>query len=404
MIMGRGIRLAARQSSTPSLEMMGAKCLNLKRYTQASADVAVGRRTYTCSSYTSYHKTIVSIEFAKDVEKWFPLVLLNYNFDREPRRFKIKKHGNRTSSNMPHIRSKESTKLKVAEKAVKFGPKRALFLARKEAGGICDADGISSLPRNTKRVEYLTRKPSERVSKDPLASVLELQKTTFPGFIREVVCNDLPTVMLFTDRQLSNILKFCCHDRVNQVSELGVDVTFQLGPFYALVTRFENTILRVKGANNHPSFLGPVMICMTKEESTYLSFIQCLNREIPGLSEFLRATGTDDERALTNVLAAGFRNAAPLLCYIHSQRNIKEKCRHLGLSSALVSRICEDLFKAKTGLIWSSSLEEFNRNATALMEEWDTLERSEKSGPPALHNIFALISLMTRAQRWPHLF
>lgn len=39
--------------------------------TQASSDVMVRRRTYTCSSYTSYHKTIVSIEFGKDIEKWF---------------------------------------------------------------------------------------------------------------------------------------------------------------------------------------------------------------------------------------------------------------------------------------------------------------------------------------------
>lgn len=166
-----------------------------------------------------------------------------------------------------------------------------------------------------KQVEYLTRKPSDRVSKDPLASVLELQKTTFPGFIREVECNDLPTVVLFTDRQLSNIVKFCCPDRVSQVSELGVDVTFQLGPFHVLVTSFKNTTLRVKRANNHPSYLGPVMICMTKEEYTYLSFIPCLNREISGLNEFLLATGTDDERALTNALAADFKNAASLLLH-----------------------------------------------------------------------------------------
>ena len=158
------------------------------------------RRTYTCSSYTSYHKTIVSIEFGKDIEKWFPLVL-SYNFDREPSKFTVKKHGNRTSSNMPHIRSKESTKQKVAEKAMQCVPKRALYFARKEAGGICEVDSISSIPRNLKQVEYLTQKPSEKVKKDPLASVLELQKTTFPDFIREVVCNDLPTVMLFTDGQ-----------------------------------------------------------------------------------------------------------------------------------------------------------------------------------------------------------
>ena len=335
----------------------------------------------------------MSIEFAKDIEKWFPLVLLNYYFDGQPTRFKVKKHGNRTSSNMPHIRSKESTKLKVAEKAERFSPKRSLFLARKEAGGICDVDSISSLPSNTKQIEYLKRKSAERESKDPLASVLELQKTTFPGFIREVVCNDLPTVMLFTDRQLNNIVKFCCHNKANQVSELGVDLTFQLGPFYLLVTTFKNTVLRVKGTNTHPSFLGPVMICMTKEQSTYLSFIHCLNREIPGLSEFLHATGTDDECALRNPFAAGFRHATPLLCYIHSQRNIKEKGRKLGLSSTLVSRICHDLYKARSGLIWSSSQQEFDKKAAALMEEWETLERSEKAGPPAFVQYFRIHKL-----------
>ena len=138
--------------------------------TQASSDVVVRRRTYTCSSYTSYHKTIVSIEFGKDIEKWF-----SNNFDGEPSKFTVKKHGNRTSSNMPHIRSKESTKQKVVEKAMQCGPKRALYFARKEAGGICEVDSISSIPRNLKQVECLTRKPSEKVKKDPLASVLELQ-------------------------------------------------------------------------------------------------------------------------------------------------------------------------------------------------------------------------------------
>lgn len=53
-----------------------------KVITQASADVAVRRKTYTCSSYTSYHKTIVSIEFAIAIDKWFPLVFLNRPFYR----------------------------------------------------------------------------------------------------------------------------------------------------------------------------------------------------------------------------------------------------------------------------------------------------------------------------------
>ena len=112
------------------------------------------------------------------------------------------------------------------------------------------------------------------------------------------------------------------------------------------------------------------MICLTKEETTYLSFIPCLNREIPGFSEHLHATGTDGERALINALGAGFQRAAPLLCYIHTERKVRAKGRKLGLSSALVERICQDLYQQGSSLIWSSSREAFDVRAKVLMEEW----------------------------------
>lgn len=44
--------------------------------------------------------------------------------------------------------------------------------------------------------------------KDVLASVLELQKGTCKGFNCDVVCNDLPTIVLFTDKQVNDIIKF----------------------------------------------------------------------------------------------------------------------------------------------------------------------------------------------------
>ena len=67
------------------------------------------------------------------------------------------------------------------------------------------------------------------------------------------------------------------------------------------------------------------MICMTKEEGTYLSFAHRLLRKVPGFSRFLYAIGTDDETALRNALAASFHAAHPLLCYLHSERNVKKK-------------------------------------------------------------------------------
>ena len=83
-------------------------------------------------------------------------------------------------------------------------------------------------------------------------AVLELQKSTFAGFIREVVCNDHPTIMLFTDQQVDDMVRFCCHDRASFVSELGVDVTFQLGPFYLVIQYSESRALTI-----HLAFLVP---------------------------------------------------------------------------------------------------------------------------------------------------
>ena len=145
------------------------------------------------------------------------------------------------------------------------------------------------------------------------------------------------------------------------------------------------------------------MICLTKEETTNLSFIQCLIREIPDLSEHLHATGTDDERALINALAAGFQRAALLLCYIHIERNVRAKGRKLGLLSTLVERICRDLYRQESGLIWSSSREAFNARAEVLIEEWDTLKRSEKGGPPMFSQYFRahkLEDMQTRIARY----
>ena len=52
-------------------------------------------------------------------------------------------------------------------------------------------------------------------SRDPLASLIELQKSILPGFVREITCNDLPSVILFTDQQIDNMIRFCCLKKKN---------------------------------------------------------------------------------------------------------------------------------------------------------------------------------------------
>ena len=309
----------------------GGKVVNLikvgKGRRSGFHDVTVCRRTNVCLSCPSFHKTLMTIKYGKDIQQWFPLVLLTYYFVGSPIKFEVRAHGNRKTENLAHVRTKQSTKERVKENLKKKGSKRALFQKVKQAG-VCGAENPSSLPRNTRQAAHLRKKEegwSSMHPTDPLAAILELQKSMFPGFIRDVTWNDLPTVLLFTDRQVDNLVKFCCLMKPGLVSELGVDLTFQLGPFYVLVTTFRNMMLEAKRSSRSPAFPGPLMICMTKEEGTCLSFAHCLLGEVPGLSKFLYATGTDDEIALRNALAASFQAAHPLLCYLHSERNVKEK-------------------------------------------------------------------------------
>lgn len=107
-----------------------------------------------------------------------------------------------------------STKRKASENLqADSGPKRALFKTVKDVGGVLGAKNLGTLPRNERQMKYLKKFDETRNSegsRDPLATVMELQKAVLPDFIRDVVCNDLPTVILFTDQQIDNLVKFCC--------------------------------------------------------------------------------------------------------------------------------------------------------------------------------------------------
>ncbi|KXJ08996.1 hypothetical protein AC249_AIPGENE19531 [Exaiptasia diaphana] len=107
-----------------------------------------------------------------------------------------------------------------------------------------------------------------------------------------------------------------------------------------------------------------MMVCMTKEEQTYLSFVHRLIREVPGLSKYLKAYGTDSEDGLINALSAGLHEAGHLLCYIHY------------------------IFEWNHGLLWSNSSEEFDERASKLTKEWDILETSERNGKPEFSSYF----------------
>ena len=307
---------------------------------------------------------MVAIEYGKQIKQWYPIVFLQYSYDGDETSFEIATHGNRKhGASKPYVRTKMSTNRKASENLKSnAGPKRALSRTVKDVGGVSGAENLGTLPRNERQLKYLKKAADggeSQSTQDPLATVIELQKAVLPGFIRDVVCNDLPTVILFTDQQIDNLVKFCCL-KDGFVSELGVDLTFQLGPFYLLVTTYKNTLLEVKETKNPPSFLGPMMICLTKDHQTYTSFVQRLVREVPGFAKCLHVYGTDSEEALINSLAAGFQGSSHLLCYIHCKKNVQQKMKQTGLSEDLAKHIFSAVF-GKGGLVWSASAAEFEQ-------------------------------------------
>ena len=93
------------------------------------------RRQYICKTCPKFHKTIVTTEYGKSIEKWFSLALFHYYWEGKPRKFKVAPHGNRKfkSSAPPYVKTKESTKQHLVQNLSekKTNPKR-----------------VSSLPKN----------------------------------------------------------------------------------------------------------------------------------------------------------------------------------------------------------------------------------------------------------------
>ena len=77
--------------------------------------------------------------------------------------------------------------------------------------------------------------------------------------------------------------------------------------------------------------IGPVMLCLLKDKLTYLTLFQKLTAQVPGPKVHLQGYSTDSEVPLRQALAQEFERSLSFICKIHVQRNIKEKCRKLGL-------------------------------------------------------------------------
>ena len=343
----------------------------------ASCSYSVERHRYTHVNSPDFHRLVVTVQ-SPDGE-YIPFVLVQYRFDAEEHLVKNKPHGNAKHKHR-FIPTMKSTLEKLTVVVKSQSIKRAVHEVEMEVGGL-QSESASALPRNNRQASYLKSKSKGSCKADPISALLDMQLKEETPFIRSVaVDKNSPIVILFSDEQLKEIQKFCCNQEGSN-TPLCVDMTFNLGNFYVVVTTYRHLQLVTKRSGKEPVIMGPVMLCMKKDRATYQSLFQKIVSHCPDIKQSMKAYGTDAEHPLRQALELGFPFAVGSICRTHIVRNLEHKLKsELFLPDKFFRMVVADMFGNKTqeGLVHCKTRQEFDLLLSKLRVKWDKEEVEEK--------------------------
>ncbi|CAC5388697.1 unnamed protein product [Mytilus coruscus] len=115
------------------------------------------------------------------------------------------------------------------------------------------------------------------------------------------------------------------------MGRLGIDRTFNLGPFFVTTLVYKNHRLIKKETKDHPLFLGPIFLHQDSSYRSYRRFFYYISAALDtpvGVDVDLRISplmefGSDDEKALTKAFEASFPLSERVLCTKHLKDNLK---------------------------------------------------------------------------------
>ena len=226
---------------------------------------------------------------------------------------------------------------------------------------------------------------------DDLLNILNAQK--IHDFIDSVIVkNNAYYVVLKTDKQIKDIVKFCCVEQ--NASVLGIDTTFNLCDMWLTDTCYRNKRLINPRTNAHPVFLGPILIHFTKEEETFLRFALELLSADPTLRN-LKKIGVDLESAIYNGFKKVFPTLYRLLCIRHISERDRQKLGKLlelikmseGQKNKAKAEILKDLYGERKGNSYEYGLAEAF-DEMDLLNKLSSLEARWNSLCPGFYNWF----------------
>ena len=328
--------------------------------------------------------------------------MVQCTFTGEEHNVTIKKHGNSKHDRTPFRRTFPSTINALKNVSKSCPPKAAFHSVTESKGGIINAEGCGSLPRNRSQASYCRRKLTESFDKsDDLYRVMLMCKEnegSTDEFVRHVNCAPQISCILYADWQLQDLKQFCASTNFG-VNIMGVDPTFDCGDFDLTVTTYSHPLLLSKRTGKHPIVVGPMFVHRNKTTAAYLSFFSALVGDCHDLSDLL-GFGTDGEQALVKALKMQFKDASHLRCFIHFRRNLADKLRELGISQNVAGIILNDIFghnsndddngidTAQLALVSVDSDDAFDSILEALEDKWKKLESDCTGKPPAFLSWF----------------
>ena len=350
------------------------------------------RRHYTCKSapdLSRHISTLINPHGKVEVCQF-----IQYRFSGSEHSVDVKPHGNSKKHVKPYKRTCPSTLRELEEEVKLYPPKRAAFKVEQKRGGIFNVTCEGDLPRDASQASRIKFKrvsctPSSMT--DPLQGLVvkfKEQSGQRNQFVQAIQLVPDPTIVLFNDTQIHDIEQFCTQQ--GKTSVLGIDVTFNLGPFYVTVCTYQNLKV-ITDSGIHPIMVGPTLIHSSKDQSNFGVLFNEIVKRKPSLATNLKVYGTDGEQAITNAASEAFPFAVHLRCANHLKDNITDHLHKMLLPDAVVKDVLRDIFgtSSEKGLIHATA-KDFDAKLSVLEKRWEILEKQHDIAAPKIFKWFRL--------------
>ena len=362
-------------------------------------------KVYCIKRYYKHNKSVPGLRlmivklFVNSIEHPITCVVYHKSTDDISQDIVLLPHGNSKVSQQPYIKTDKRVLTSIDEKLDTCNDNQIFHSVLGEFGGPFHSISPSTEPRNQKQVS--NRRAQKRRLETPtpskllnspcgdLEKLIRLQRDPKSPVQTVLISGDWFLAFIYTERQLTDIVKFCCNLDDVSSSVLGVDTTFNLCDMWLTDTSYRNQRLKTVRSNRKrsPVFMGPAMLHHSKDENTFRRFCCELIAAKPELSN-IKVIGVDMEAAIYNGFKSVIENLMRLLCVRHIQIRDEEaidkflaKLKKSDNQKGLVkNEIISDIYgrrisveEYETGLAESIDENDFVAKLASLENKWENL-------------------------------